>query len=46
MIAAERAIIRLRDNDEIGDDAMRIVQQDLDLEEVLLSSDEIDPEEE
>lgn len=46
MIAAEReAIIRLRDNDEIGDDAMRIVQQDLDLEEVLLSSDELDPEE-
>jgi Na+/H+ antiporter len=46
MIAAERAeVIRLRDNDEIGDDAMRIVQQDLDLEEVLLSADEIDPEE-
>jgi hypothetical protein len=46
MIAAERAeVIRLRDNDEISDDAMRIVQQDLDLEEVLLSSDEIDPEE-
>jgi hypothetical protein len=46
MIAAERLeIIRLRDNDEIGDDAMRIVQQDLDLEEVLLSSNELDPEE-
>jgi NhaP-type Na+/H+ or K+/H+ antiporter len=46
MIAAEREeVIRLRDNDEIGDDAMRIVQQDLDLEEVLLSANELDPEE-
>ncbi|MDT7603100.1 MAG: monovalent cation/hydrogen antiporter [Acidobacteriota bacterium] len=41
MIAAERAeIIRLRDEDEISDDVMRSVQQDLDLEEVLLSDSE------
>lgn len=39
MIAAERAeVVRLRDEDVIGDDVMRRIQEDLDLEEVLLSS--------
>lgn len=43
MIAAERAeVIRLRDEGEIGDEVLRRVQQDLDLEEVLLAG----PEEE
>jgi CPA1 family monovalent cation:H+ antiporter len=38
MIAAERAeVIRLRDENAIGDDVLRRVQQDLDLEEVLLT---------
>ena len=37
MIAAERAeVIRQRDEGEIGDEVLRRVQQDLDLEEVLL----------
>ncbi|PYS79876.1 MAG: Na+/H+ antiporter [Acidobacteria bacterium] len=41
MIAAEREeVIRLRDEDEISDDVMRTIQQDLDLEEVLLSDSE------
>ena len=40
MIAAERAeVINLRDRSEISDDVMRRIQQDLDFEEVLLSSD-------
>ena len=39
MIAAERAeVIRLRDADDIGDEVLRRVQQDLDLEEVLLTN--------
>jgi hypothetical protein len=33
-------VIRLRDEDEIGDDVLRTIQQDLDLEEVLLSDSE------
>ena len=41
MIAAERAeVIRLRDADHIGDEVLRRVQQDLDLEEVLLTNPE------
>jgi hypothetical protein len=43
MIAAERAeVIRLRDENDIGDEVLRRIQQDLDLEEVLLTG----PEEE
>ena len=39
MIAAERAeVIRLRDADHIGDEVLRRVQEDLDLEEVLLTN--------
>ena len=41
MIDAEREeVIRLRDEDEISDDVLRTIQQDLDLEEVLLSDSE------
>ena len=41
MIAAERPeVIRLRDADHIGDEVLRRVQQDLDLEEVLLTNPE------
>jgi CPA1 family monovalent cation:H+ antiporter len=41
MIDAEREeIIRLRDEDEISDAVLRTIQQDLDLEEVLLSDSE------
>ena len=41
MISAERReIVSLRDRSEIGDNVMRRIQQDLDLEEVLLSSHE------
>ena len=41
IIIAERAeIVRLRDRDIISDDAMRLVQKDLDLEETLLSKEE------
>ena len=41
MIEDEReALVRLRDQDVIGDDVMRRVQRDLDLETVLLSSSE------
>ena len=41
MIAAERAeVIRLRDADHIGDDVLRRVQEDLDLQEVLLTNPE------
>jgi CPA1 family monovalent cation:H+ antiporter len=41
MIAAERAeVIRLRDENDIGDEVLRRVQQDLDLEEVLLTGPE------
>jgi Na+/H+ antiporter len=41
MIAAERAeVIRLRDEGEIGDEVLRRVQRDLDLEEVLLMNSE------
>jgi len=40
-IAAERQeIIRLRDQDEIGDDILRIIQRDLDFEEVRLAENE------
>lgn len=40
-IVAERTeIIRLRDEDEIGDDILRVIQRDLDFEEVLLAEDE------
>jgi len=45
MIAAERAeLIRLRDNNDVSDDVMRNIQEDLDLEEVLLSSEDLYPE--
>jgi len=37
--AERREIIRLRDADEIGDDTLRIIENDLDLEELLLSED-------
>jgi CPA1 family monovalent cation:H+ antiporter len=41
MIAAERAeVVRLRDEDAISDEVLRRVQQDLDLEEVLLTGPE------
>src|ERR1700758_226154 len=41
MIAAERAeVIRLRDADHIGDEVLRRVQEDLDLEEGLLTNPE------
>lgn len=45
MIAAERTeLIRLRDNNDISDDVMRSIQEDLDLEEVLLSTEDLYPE--
>ena len=41
MISAERrAIVSLRDKSETSDNVLRRIQQDLDLEEVLLSSHE------
>jgi hypothetical protein len=41
MLAAEhRAIVALRDRDAIGDDVMRRIQRDLDLEALLAESEE------
>lgn len=41
MIDAERAaVVGLRDQEKIGDDVMRRIQEDLDLEEVLLAEDD------
>jgi hypothetical protein len=40
MLAAEhRALLALRDGDAIGDDVMRRIQRDLDLEAILAESD-------
>jgi CPA1 family monovalent cation:H+ antiporter len=44
MIDAERGeVVRLRDDEAISDDVMRRIQEDLDVEEVLLSPDEDGP---
>ena len=40
---ARHPCIRLRDEDHIGDEALRRVQEDLDLEEVLLTNPEKGP---
>jgi hypothetical protein len=43
MIEAERrAVVHLRDTGDIGDDVMRQIQRDLDLETMLLDAEDVD----